>query len=87
MGRSRTVRAFPVSYSTPVSSGGYNFPRGAHNQILKDITAAIQFLQQNGASNFITSAMNNGSSYPYNLGAVVMYNAGRRPPVVDINRE
>ena len=69
-------QGFPVSYSTPVSSGGYNFPRGAHNQILKDITTAIQFLQQNGASNFITSAMNNGSSYPYNLGAVVMYNAG-----------
>jgi len=50
--------------------------RANFNQILNDITTAIQFVQQNGASNFITTTMNGGTPYSYNLGAVVMYNAG-----------
>lgn len=69
-------QGFPASYSTPVASGGYNFPRAQFNQLMNDITSAIQFMQQNGASNFITTAMNGGEPYSYNIGAVVMYNAG-----------
>lgn len=67
---------YGVLYSTPVASGGLNFPRGQYNQVLYDITAAIQFAQQNGASNFITTAMNGGSPYSYTLGAIVAYDTG-----------
>lgn len=64
-------QGFPVSYSTPVGSGGLNFPRAQHNQILKDITSALQLMQQNGAFSFITTAMNGGvNPYSYNLGAI-----------------
>lgn len=33
-------------------------------------------MQQNGCFNFITTAMNNGNPYPYNLGAICLFNAG-----------
>ena len=70
-------QGFTPSYSTPVASGGRDFPRAQNNQILKDISTAVQFLQQNGASNFITTAMNGGiDPYSYTLGAVVAYDAG-----------
>lgn len=68
---------FAILYSTPVASGGINFPRAQFNQLMLDITSGIQFLQQNGASNFITDAMTtDGSPFSYNLGATVMYDAG-----------
>jgi hypothetical protein len=52
-------------------------PLAQSNQVLKDITTAIQYLQQNGAPPFITTTMNGGvNPYSYNLGAVVSYNAG-----------
>ena len=67
---------FPIGYSTPVAAGGFNFPRNQHNQILNDVTAALQLMQQNGCFSFITSTMNGGSPYSYNLGALCLYNAG-----------
>lgn len=67
---------YGVLYSTPVASGGFNFPRAQHNQLLNDITAAIQYIQQNGCANFITTAMNGGTPYSYRLGAIVSYDAG-----------
>lgn len=59
------TQGFPVTYSTPVASGGYNVPRTGFNQIFNDITSAIQFFQQGNSSDFITSAMNGGSPYSY----------------------
>lgn len=59
-------------YSTPVASGGLDFPRTSHNQILLDITSAIQFQQQNTVAPFITSTMNGGSPYSYPANAVVL---------------
>ena len=75
------TQGFPVSYSTPVSSGGYNFPRGSFNQLMNDITSAIQLMQQNGCFSFITTAMNGGTPYSYNLGATCVYDAGSGPEV------
>ena len=43
------------------------------NQLFYDVTSAIQLLQQNGCSNFITTAMNGGTAYSYNQGATVLY--------------
>ncbi len=71
------TQGYGVSYSTAVTSGGYNFPRAQHNQILNDVTTLLQYLGQNGAPPFITTAMNGGSTpYSYALGAIVSYNAG-----------
>lgn len=69
-------QGYGIAYSTPVASGGYNFPRGQHNQILNDVTNAIQLMQQNGCFSFITTAMNNGTPYSYKLGASCLYDAG-----------
>lgn len=43
------------------------------NQLMYDVTAAIQFFQQGNAAKFITSAMNLGSDYVYPAGATVLY--------------
>lgn len=70
-------QGFPIGYSTPVSSGGFNVPRTAINQVLKDITTVLQQYQQHGTPPFITSVMNGGSPYSYSafdralLGGVV----------------
>lgn len=50
--------------------------RSNFNQLLYDVTAAIQQIQQFGAPPFITSTMNGGSPFSYTLGAIVSYNAG-----------
>lgn len=71
------TQGYPISYQTPVASGGLDFPRTPHNQILYDITSAIQNIQQNGAPFFITTAMNGGvDPFSYILGAIVSYDAG-----------
>jgi hypothetical protein len=65
-------QGFGILYSTAVASGGLEFPRAQHNQILNDITAALQQYQQNGTPPFITSTMNGGSAYSYNQVARVL---------------
>ncbi|OWK42069.1 hypothetical protein [Fimbriiglobus ruber] len=68
-------QGFPVGYSTPVSSGGFNVPRTAINQALNDITTAIQAYQQFGTPPFITTTMNGGTPFSYGQYARVV-NAG-----------
>lgn len=71
------TQGYSITYSTPVDSGGLDFPRAQHNQLLYDITAAIQNIQQNGAPPFITTAMNGGvDPFSYILGAIVAYDGG-----------
>ncbi len=55
---------FPIGYSTPVGSGGFNVPRTSINQVLNDITTALQQYQQTGIPPFITTSMNGGSPFP-----------------------
>lgn len=65
-------QGYGILYSTPVGSGGFNFPRAQHNQILFDITTAIQKYQQNTVAPFITTSMNGGTAYSYGAGAMVL---------------
>lgn len=58
-------QGFPVGYSTPVASGGLLVPRTAINQVLYDITVAIQQYQQHSTAPFITTVMNGGTPYSY----------------------
>lgn len=70
------TQGFGNLYSTPVGSGGLNFPRAQFNQLMFDVTTALQYFQQNGAPPFITSVMNGGSPFSYAKGAIVSYNPG-----------
>lgn len=54
--------------------------RAQTNQLFFSITAALQYLQQNGAPPFITEAMNGGSPFSYCKGAIVSY--GSEPSTV-----
>lgn len=51
-------------------------PRQQTNQLFLDITKAIQQLQQNGYPVWISSAMNDGTSFPYSQYARVLYTDG-----------
>ncbi|OWK47545.1 hypothetical protein [Fimbriiglobus ruber] len=66
-------QGFPVGYSTPVSSGGFNVPRTSINQAFNDVTTAMQYFQQGNAAAFITSAMNGGTAYSYPEYAIVSH--------------
>ena len=66
-------QGFPIGYSTPVGSGGLLVPRTAFNQVLFDITSAVQNWQQNTVAPFITPTMNGGTPYSYPANAMVLY--------------
>ncbi len=51
-------------------------PRTAFNNLMYEITLNIQQYQTNGTPNFITSADNGGSPYPYPLYALVRFDDG-----------
>ena len=65
-------QGFPILYSTPVGSGGLDFPRAQFNQLMNDVTTAIQLQQQGLPAPFITSTMNGGSPYSYPAYASVI---------------
>jgi len=65
-------QGFPIGYSTPVGSGGILVPRTAFNQVLNDITTAVQNWQQNTVAPFITTTMNGGTPYSYPANAMVL---------------
>lgn len=58
-------QGYGIKYSTPVGSGGLDFPRAQLNQLLNDITTVLQQYQQHGTPPFITSTMNGGTPYSY----------------------
>lgn len=63
---------FPIGYEEANTSPGYlPIPRNQFNQLMFDVTSALQQIQQTGFPSFITAAQNGGSAYSYNLGAEV----------------
>lgn len=68
------TQGWTVNYTLPSSNPSYKYmPWGQFNQLFYDITGAIQYLQQNDAPAFITTAMNLGSPYSYPKYARVNY--------------
>lgn len=59
--------------------------RDKNNQLYFDITTALQELQSQGVPDFITSALNGGSAYSYDVNAVVRYNGGLYRSLVSSN--
>lgn len=65
---------FPIGYQLANTAPGYlSIPRDQFNQIMFDVTGALQQLQQTGFPSWITSAANGGTSFSYALGAEVWY--------------
>ena len=52
-------------------------PRPQFNQLMNDITTAIQQVQQQGFPNWISSSDNGGSPFSYGLGTTVIYTDGK----------
>lgn len=52
------------------------FPRPEFNQLMNDITVAVQQYQQYGIPNFITTAQNGGIAFPYAKYAMALYDDG-----------
>jgi len=59
---------FPILYQTALGSGGYPIPRDQFNQLMNDITGALQQIQQTGFPSWISSSANDGSPYAYSIG-------------------
>ena len=76
-----------ILYNTPVGSGGQNVARGTMNQVLYDITSAVQKYQQNTIAPFITTAMNGGAPYSYNQYALVLYSGVAYQSLVNANTD
>ena len=53
--------------------------RAQFNQIMNDVTGAIQQYQQLGIPNFISTLANLGTPFPYEAGAYARYDAGSGP--------
>ncbi|MHC5542321.1 hypothetical protein ACYOEI_29205, partial [Singulisphaera rosea] len=66
-------QGFPVGYSTPVASGGLLVPRTAFNQVLNDITTAVQAIQKTGVPPYFSFISSNGGYVQY---ARVLYGDG-----------
>lgn len=70
---------FPIDYQKVlgVDSGALPIPRGGFNQIMLDITTAIQQYQQYGVFDYITTSQTtDGSPFPYDIYARVRYDGG-----------
>ena len=65
-------QGFPIGYEEANTSPGYlPIPRDQFNQLMFDVTSALQQIQQTGFPSFITSAANGGSPFSYAIGAEV----------------
>ncbi len=79
---------FGIDYELPNTDPDYlSIPRVQFNQLMLDITGAIQMLQQTGFPSWITSAANNGSPYVYAAGAQVMHSGTPFYSLVDGNTD
>lgn len=71
---------YGINYSqnpaNPLTPNGKNFPRFQHNEILYQITLALQQYQQWGLPDFITTSDNGGVPFPYAQYAQVLYDPG-----------
>lgn len=65
---------YPIGYEDPNTDPGYlSLTRGQFNQLMNDITGAIQQVQQTGFASWISAAANDGSPYAYAAGAQVWH--------------
>lgn len=65
---------FPIGYEEANTNPGYqSVPRNQFNQLMFDVTGAIQQVQQTGFASWITAAANGGTSFSYAAGAQVWY--------------
>lgn len=75
---------YPTGYSLDPDTDplAKTMDRGTFNQLMFDMTSAIKQYQTFGAPEWITSAQNGGTPYPYDQGARVAYRASGGDPWV-----
>lgn len=80
---------FPVGYQLiDTDPASLNIPRDEFNQLVYDITLAIQQIQQNGFPVFITTAMNGGTAFPYEKNSFVRASNGNVYfSLIDVNTD
>lgn len=79
---------FGVDYQLdPTSGGGLNIPRTQFNELIYDITQAIQTLQQHGFPDFISTSDNGGAPFPYDANSTVRYMGINYYSLVDGNTD
>ena len=66
----------PYEGDWPIDPTAIPIPRDQMNQALYDLSNALNQYQTHGFPDFITSADNGGSPFPYDIYAVVRYDAG-----------
>lgn len=81
---------YPSGYTPPyqlpkTDPSSRNIERDKMNQLFFDVTNELQLLQANGVPDFITTALNEGSPFEYNAGAVVRYDDGVNGPRVFVS--
>lgn len=65
-------QGFSIDYALdPSDPASLNIPLDQFNQLINDMTGAIQQVQQNGFPIHITAAMNDGSAYAYDANSFV----------------
>ena len=76
---------FPINYEEDLATNPAAIPlnRSQFNQLMLDITTALQQYQQYGTPNWITSAENLGVSFPYPIYSRVYYDAGGGPQIYE----
>lgn len=69
------IQGFSINYTYDIltNPSALAFPRQQFNQLMYDITGAIQQYQVSGVPNFITSSDNGGSPYSYSKYAFALY--------------
>ncbi len=78
---------FPINYQlVQTDPSALDVPRTQFNQLMYDITLNLQQYQQVGAPNFITSAQNGGSAFPYNAYSIVTYDDGTHGPRIFMSK-
>lgn len=72
------AQGWGIDYSLDptVNPNALLIPRTQSNQLYFDITSALQQYQQNGVPDFITTADNGGTPYPYSKYCLVRYDDG-----------
>lgn len=81
-------QGFGPDYALPYTNpDAKNVPRDQYNQLLFDITSAIQQYQQHSTAPFITTAMNGGSPYSYSKYDRVLYSGVLYQSIVNSNTD
>lgn len=80
---------YPIDYQKQlgVDADAKAILRNQYNEIMYDVSNAVQQYQTHGFPDFITTADNDGAPYPYDINAIVRYSDNLYVSLVSSNTE